>query len=169
MDEFVAYTSRWRTTLYMVGSLAFVVGGVWMTGVVTPPPVSTRAGPGMVMFWGWLTVVFFGLCAIAAAKILWKNGEQLRIGRLGVRWSRWENKTIPWIEITDVTEWGYKGTRSIILHLRNPSLFPGRGIMGFLGRANRNLTGGDIGISLAGTDRKFGEAMAAIEHFRPAQ
>lgn len=56
--------------------------------------------------------------------------------------------------------------RTIIPHLRSPSLFPGKGAFGLMGRANRALTGGDIGISLSGTDRKFDEAMAAITKFR---
>ena len=168
MDDFVAYTSRWRTSLLMLGSIAFVTGGVWMSGLIAPPPVS-RGSPEMVMLWGWVTIVFFGMCAIVSAKIWWRNSEQLRIGQTGIRWSRWCDQTIPWREISDVTEWSYKGTRSIILHLRNPPLFPGRGVVGFAGRANRALTGGDIGISLAGTDRKFAEAIAAIAQFRHAQ
>lgn len=166
MDDFIAHISRWRTSLYVAGSVAFVAIGVWMAGVVAPAPVSRRVSPEMVIIWGWITIVFFGMCALVTAKMWWRNSEQLRIGRAGVKWSRWCDQTIPWEEISDVTEWSYRGTRSIILHLRNPSLFPGRGMMGFAGRANRALTGGDIGISLAGTDRRFAEAMAAIVRFR---
>ena len=169
MDDFIAYTSRWRTCLYGMISLAFVAVGAWMVGVFGQPPVASRASSEMVVLWGWITIAFFGLGALVTAKLWWRNSEQLRIGQAGVRWSRWCDQTIPWSEISDVSEWRYKTTRSIILHLRNPSLFPGRGLMGFAGRANKALTGGDIGVSLAGTDRKYDEAMAAIAHFRPAQ
>ena len=65
MDEFVAYTSRWRISLYLVGSIAFVMVGMWMVGVVAPPPISRRASPEMVMFWGWITVVFFVVVSFA--------------------------------------------------------------------------------------------------------
>ena len=169
MDEFVAYTSRWRTSLFVLGSIAFVALGIKMIGLVGQPPVSSRASPEMVMTWGWIIILFFGMCTIVIAKIWWTNGEQLRIGATGIRYLRWSDETIPWEEIIDVTEWKQKGTRSIILHLRNPSLFPGKGILGFAARANRALTGGDIGISLASTDRKHDDAMAAIARFRIRQ
>jgi hypothetical protein len=120
----------------------------------------------MVMVWGWITITFFGLCAVVSVKIWWVNGEQLRISSQGIRWSRWCEQTIPWDQITDVAEWRYKSTKSIILHVRDPQLYPGRGIVGWAGRANRALTGGDIGISLSGTDRSFDDAMAAIARFR---
>lgn len=169
MDDFVAYTSRWRTGILFLGSLAFVVLGAWMAGLLGPPPVSGRASPVVVVTWGWIVIAFFGMCVVVSAKIWWDNHEQLRIGKLGIRWSRWSEQTIPWDEISDVTEWRYKRTRSIILHIRHPSLFPGRGILGLMGRANRALTGGDVSISLAATDRNYNEAMAAIAKFRSNQ
>jgi hypothetical protein len=39
-------------------------------------------------------------------------------------------------------------------------------VLGALAGANRALTGGDISISLTGTDRKFAEALSAVERFR---
>ena len=167
MDDFVAYTSRWRTGLLLVVCIAFVAAGVWMAGIAGPVPVSRRAGPLMTVIWGWITIGFFGMGVVALARAWWKNSELLRIGQLGIRWLPWSDQTIPWSEISDVTEWSYKSSRSIILHIRNPSQFPGKGTVGFFGRANRALTGGDIGFSLAGTNRKFNEALSAIAQFRP--
>lgn len=169
MDDFVAHTSRWRTALIIAGSLGFVAIGIWMAGLVGPVPVSRRAGPLMTEFWGWLCILFFGMCAVAGAKLWWTNAERLRIGRSGIRWAEWCDQTIPWEEISDVTEWRYKSTKSIILHLRDPSRFRGKGLAGLAGHANRALTGGDVGITLSGTDRKFDEAMSAIATFRADQ
>ena len=169
MQDFVAHTSRWRTALIIVGSISFVGCGVWMAGLLGPVPASRRAGPLMLEFWGWLTLVFFGICAIVGAKAWWINAERLRINKSGIFWTGWCDQTIPWSEITNVTEWRYKSNRHFILHLRDPSRFPGKGLAGLAGRANRVLTGGDVGISLVGTDRKFDEAMSAIEMFRPNQ
>lgn len=166
MEDFVAYTSRWRTALLFAGCIALFAIGIWMAGVIGPIPVSRRSGPLMTQIWGWITIVFFGTCAFIIAKIWLENKEQLRISPSGIKWSRWSDQTIPWHEINDVTEWRYIGTKFIILHICNPSLFSGRGITGFVGKTNRALTGGDIGITLTGTDRKFDEAMAAIAYFR---
>ena len=38
--------------------------------------------------------------------------------------------------------------------------------MGWAGKANRALTGGDIGITLTGTNRSIKDAMAAVEYYR---
>lgn len=167
MDDFVAHTSRRRIALLIAGSLGFVAIGVWMAGLFGPIPALRQMSPMVAEFWGWCAILFFGMCALAGAKLWWANSERLRIGRSGIRWSGWSDQTIPWDEIAAVTEWRYRNTRSIILHLRDPSLYPGRGFAAFSARANRALTGGDIGISLTGTDRKFADAIAAIARFRP--
>ena len=62
--------------------------------------------------------------------------------------------------------WSYKRQKSIVLHLSNPARFPGRGLTAKLASANRMLTGGDISISLTGTNRNFDDAMSAIVRFR---
>jgi hypothetical protein len=167
MEDFVANTSRGRVALLLVTCLVFVVMGAWLAGLLGTPPVSARSSPMKAMIGGWLSVIFFGLGTVRLAKIWWDNSEQLRIGLAGIRYSRWTDQMIPWTEINGVTEWHHRKQRSIILHLKQPSLFPAQGIFGFLGRSNRMLTGGDISISLGGTDRSFDDAMAAINHFRP--
>ncbi|WP_226633745.1 STM3941 family protein [Novosphingobium profundi] len=169
MDDFVAHTSRWRAALIVATSLGFVAIGIWMAGLVGPVPVTRRAGLLMTEIWGWFCILFFGMCAIGGAKLWWTNAERLHISRSGIRWAGWSNQTIPWEEISDVTEWRHKGTKSIILHLRDPSRFPVEGpavLTGLSGRANRAITGGDVSITLLGTDRKFDEAILAIATFR---
>jgi hypothetical protein len=165
MEDFVAYPSRGRIGLLILGSIAFVLCGLWMGGVFGRPPPSPRHPPFEIFVMGWLGVIFSSLCGISATKQLFSTGEQLRIGPDGIRWVRWSDQTIPWPEISKVTSWAYKGQKSIIAHLRNPALFPGRGILGIFGRCNRTLTGGDFGISLFATNRNFDEAMSAVERF----
>jgi len=123
-------------------------------------------GPMMTQFWGWCSILFFGLCAVAGVKLWWANAERLRINRSGI-W--WNDLAIPWDEITNVTEWRYKGTKVIVLHLRDPARFLSKGLARLGGHASRKLSGGDIGITLTGTDRKFHEATSAIALFRPNQ
>lgn len=163
MDDFVAYPSRWKIALILLGGLVFVGLGLWMTGVFGPPPASHRYSPELVRLIGWVAVVFFGLCCVIGAGRLFDRREQLRIGRDGIRARHWSDQTIPWTEIVDITTWSYRRQTSIILHLRDRSLFPGRGVAALLAGANRGLTGGDVTLSLTGTDRTTEEALAAIE------
>ena len=145
-------------------ALGFVALGVWMTGLIWPQPNSTRAAPIMQMIWGWLSIVFFGFCAFAIGRMWWINEEQVRIGPAGIRISRWSDQTIPWTAITDVSEWHHKGTTIIMLRLHDPSAYPGGKVATFLAKGNRSFTGGDIGITMAGTNRSITEAMDAIEN-----
>lgn len=168
MDDFVAYPSRGKIALLLLGSLVFVGLGLWMAGLFGTPPESDRWSPEMTRLIGWGAVVFFGLCSVGWASRLFDKREQVRIGPQGIRARSWSEKTIPWSEIIEVTTWTYRRQTSIILHLRDRTLFPGRGVAAVLAEANRGMTGGDIAISLTGTDRKADDALAAIERFRRA-
>lgn len=166
MEDFVARSSRWRLALLLLAAAAFVAGGLWMGGAFGPAPESSRYPAEFTFVLGWFCAIFFGLCGIMAAKSLFGASEPLRIGPVGVRWTPWSTETIPWSDITDVTTWKSRGQTMIVLHLRDPSRFPGRGWLSRLAGINRRLTGGDVAISLTATDRSPAEAMAAIERFR---
>jgi len=166
MDDFVAYPSRPRIALLALGSVAFVAAGLWMGGVFGPPPSSSRYPPEFVFVIGWTSVVFFGLCGVLWVKRLFDGREQLRIGPAGIRSARWSDQTIPWSEIADVTTWSYRSQKAIVLHLRDKTRFPARGMAAMFAGVNRNLTGGDITISLTGTDRRVEDALASIDRFR---
>ncbi len=166
MDDFVAYPSRWRIALLLLGTWAFVALGLWMLGAFGPPPTSGRHSPGFVLVIGWSAVVFFGFCGVMWIRRFFDGREQLRIGPAGLRTVQWSEQTIPWSEIADVTIWSYKRQKAIILHLRDRSRFPGRGVAAVLSGANRSMTGGDISISLTGTNRTFADALSSIERFR---
>lgn len=166
MKEFVAYPSRWRIALLALAAAAFVALGLWMGGAFGSSPVSRRYPPIEIFAIGWVSVLFFGLCGAVAMRKLFETSEQLRIGTAGVRSAAWSDQTIPWSEISDVTTWRYNRQKAIILHLRDPARFPRSGLGSRFSGVNRKLTGGDVAISLIGTDRSFNEAMSAIAHFR---
>jgi hypothetical protein len=160
--DFVAYPSRSRDSLLISGAAVFIAIGCWMAGIFGPVPATSRYSEAFTVAFGWLGMLFFGACLIAGVKRLFETEEEVRIGLQGVRVRRSSDQTIPWIEITDVSTLSYKKSRTIVLHLRDPSLFPGRGLYSKLDSMNRGLTGGDIAISLTGTDRSVDEALAAI-------
>jgi hypothetical protein len=86
---------------------------------------------------GWVCIVFFGFCGAVAVKRLFDTNEHLRVGSAGVCLRSWSDQSIPWSEIKDVTTWSYKGQKSIILYLRDPSRYPGRGMAPLLASAVR--------------------------------
>lgn len=139
-----------------------------MGGAFGPPPGSRRYPPELVAAIGWGCALFFALCGAAAVRMIFDRREQVRIGPSGIGSARWRHGTIPWVEIGDVTIWVHRGQRVIVLHLRDPSRYPERGARAVLASANKALTGGDLTLSMVGTDRSFDEAMAAIVRFRPS-
>lgn len=166
MEDFVAYPSRWRIAVATLVAAGFVALGLWMLGAFGPPPPSRRYPAVAVVAVGWLCVAFFGLFGVFNARRMFDGNEELRIGPAGIRWTRWSDQTIPWSAVIDVTTWKYKGQRSIVLHLRDATRFPGKPLLALLARLNRPLTGGDIVISLTGTNRSFIDGLSAIERFR---
>ncbi len=168
MNAFVAYNSKWRIGLLIIVAIGFVTTGLWMIGAFGIVPRSERLGPAGTVFWGWASIVFFGPGALLLLRRLFDETEQVRIDASGIRWAKWSGELIPWSEITEVSTWSYKRQNCIVLHLREPSRFPGSGLAQALRSINKQLTGGDIAISMTGTDRSFKDAMAAIAQFRPA-
>lgn len=168
METFIAQYSRWRLVALFLSAVGFVALGMWMVGAFGEVPSSRRHSASYFIAIGWLSILFFGLCGVGIVSKLFDERSQLLIDSFGVLWIPWSDQLIPWSEIRDVTTWNYKHQRFIVLHLRDATRFPGRGLSSRLAGSNRMLTGGDISISLTGTNRSYGDAMEAIERFRLA-
>lgn len=169
MEDFVAYSSRKKTSLFMLGGLGFVGLGLWMAGVLGSPPSMGRYSGEFIRVIGWVAVVFFGLSLVVSFRRLLSLREVVRIGPAGIRWTQWSDQIIPWHEIVDVTLWTHRGQTVIVLHLQDAESFPGRGLAGLMAPANRLMTGGDISISLTGANRTVDEALSAMAEFKPSR
>ena len=165
MESFVAYPSTWRRALLALAGLGFFVLGLWMVGSFGSVPISRRFPYVETQVAGWACLALSGLSVIAYIPKLFETGEQLRIDASGIRYPQWSDTTISWAEIRAITTWNYRRSRFIILHLYHPRSFPGEGLAALMAGVNRGLTGGDICISLTGTDRGYDEAMTAIDRF----
>ncbi len=165
MDEFVAYPSRWQIALLILVAFGFVLMGFWAVGAFGPPPVR-RASPAVSNAIGWLCIAFFGCCGLALIKAFFDKRERLRINASGIHWISWSEEMIPWSEISDITTWQFRFQKWIVLHLHDAERFPSASPLAKLSGASRALTGGDIAISLIGTDRSYRETMEAISRFR---
>lgn len=166
MEDFVARNSLGRLASITSGSAVFVLCGLWMAGVFGPFPTSSRYSPAVLSVAGWSSVIVFGFAGTLSIRRAFDNRVQLLIGSVGIHSPHWSDNPIPWSEIIDVTTWSHSGQKMILLHLQNKDRYPGRGLTALLKQANRRLTGGDITISLTGSDREFDDALAAIAYFR---
>lgn len=167
MDRFSAYPSLWRRMLLAAIAAGFVAIGLWMVGVFGPVPVTSRFPYIETLVAGWLCLAVFSVFFVLWLPKLFETAEQLRIDHSGIRYAVWSDRTIPWAEISAVATWTLNRQKFIVLHLRDPAQFPGKGLAGILSTVNRKLTGGEISITLTGTDRTYDEAMSAIAYFRP--
>lgn len=149
-----------------LGSVGFAAAGLWIVGVFGAPPVSQRYPASVLKGIGWFSVIFFGFASFIWARKFFDLRVQLQIGPSGIRWLPWSDQLIPWSEIQSVSTWRVKRQKFIVLKLRNPERFPGQGPTTLFAGTNRKLTGGDICISLVGTNRKFKDAMSAVARFR---
>jgi len=132
-----------------------------MAGLIGEPPSNAPAWAG------WLAIVFFGVCAVIIGKRMFETEDVLRIGVEGI-WYRYHSPDLmPWSAIAGVGVWKHKGQKIIVLSLLDPAQYPGRGLAGALSGANRWLVGGDVCISLNGTDRSFSETQTEIAKWRP--
>jgi len=113
---------------------------------------------------GWICVTVGPFAAIKWISKLFVTTEQLRIDAAGIRYSPWSDETIPWSEIADVTTWSRNALKRIVLHLRHPNNFPGKGLAA---RLTSKLAGGNVSITIlmTGTDRSYDEAMSTIERY----
>ncbi len=165
-EEFIAYPSRWRIALLLLVAFGFVLMGLWAVGAFGPPGVSDRASPAVTNAIGWVSIAFFGFCGLALLKAFFNKRERLRINTSGIHWTVWSEELIPWSEISDVTIWQYKFQKMVVLHLRDAERFPSVSPLANLSGASRALTGGDIAITMSGTDRSHRDVLEAIKRFR---
>ncbi|GAA0391685.1 hypothetical protein GCM10009093_17850 [Brevundimonas terrae] len=184
MSEFVARTQPFKVVLGILIALGFVAIGVMMAGILdqpaTPPPgnatdltiyplpASTSRYPDwLIVPMGWACIILFGGMAIIGAIRLTNPADHLRINRMGITVPSYSEHPIAWAQIAAITTWSHRGQKSLIIKLHDPSRFERKSWRRSIDSLNRSLTGGDIGLSLTGTDRTLKQALDAIEAFRP--
>jgi hypothetical protein len=75
MEDFIAYPSRWRLALLILGAAVFVALGLWLAGHFGSLPEAGRY-PRIVLFAvGWVTIIFFGVCGVIAFGKLFDSRE----------------------------------------------------------------------------------------------
>lgn len=94
----IARVSKARTGLLVAGAICFVIAGYALAVDPAGISASTRApmnNPTVVAVFGWLTILFFGACAVVGARQLFRTEPVMEVDARGIRWRRWSDQVIP--------------------------------------------------------------------------
>lgn len=166
-EAYVANYSRARLVLLGLGSLVFVIGGLWMAGLFGEVPTSRRLGPEMTQVVGWVAVLFFGFCGFIIVRQLLRAGVAFRIDADGITHAQAVRQSFTWDEITKLQPVSMGNQPMVCYEVVQERLDKMGGIRAKLAAANRSMTGCSFALAMSGTDAKMEEVVAALEHFAP--
>ena len=159
--------SKKKILLMLLGSLAFVVIGLWFE--ISPPPISNPywGNPTKLAIVGYASIFFFGLCAFILFQKLSDNKPGLIIDGTGVT----DNSSgvsagqILWSDLEDISVMEMNRQKLIMLHVKNPQEYIDKQTSGFkrkMLQMNYNMYGTPLSISANGLKISFDELMATL-------
>lgn len=113
MQPLVISNSRWKYLLFLLVSLGFVAGGIFILRI----PNST-----IDRWTGWATILFFGAGAALFIRQLFDARPRLTINEQGIDDRTLGVGLIPWSEITNAYVKSIKGNDFVCLILRDPNI-----------------------------------------------
>lgn len=179
MNEFVAQSQPFKSILMIIGCLFFIVMGFWMSGlagyllaangmiIADATSSSARFPVWLVKPTGWVSLIFFTACAIGWTKRLFSNEAHIRINATGIAVPSKINRHIYWNEISHIKTWSGNGQTMMVFKLHDPSILQNAFWRQPLDNANRKFIGGDLVVSMTGTNRTIDQALQAIAYYQP--
>lgn len=165
-DEVVVPLGKLKLILVVLGSLIFVVLGVWLVSVDPNQLESSRrfASPRII---GYLCIAFFGVCGLLGIRKLFDTKPGLVFSSKGII----DNSSvvaaglIPWSEITGFSEYQVKSTKMLIIHVKEPEKYANRGnkLKRALNSANMKLVGSPLSISSTSLGISYSELQKLAE------
>lgn len=162
--------SKTKLTLLLIGSIAFVAGGIWM--VTSPNGFATSYrtyNPVWVFAVGLASIVFFGLCLINIAKKLTDSAPGLIINDQGIN----DNSSgvsaglILWSDIQEIRMTEVVNQKFLMLIVSNPDHYISRQTSFIKRKAmeiNYRSYGSPISISVNGLKAKFDELFLLLQN-----
>ena len=147
--------SKKKLILSIVGSLLFVIGGIWLflnTELYANFPLEFVRNPIVIQGVGVFAILFFGLTGVLGFRKLFDNSNGLVIDNTGIT----DNSSslgiglIEWEDITDILTKRVMTTKFLLVHVNNPEKYLSRAenkAKAKLMRANMKMTGTPIQIS----------------------
>ncbi|PBJ11127.1 STM3941 family protein [Flavobacterium sp. ACN6] len=121
MKKIEIYSSKKNTFLLLIGSLLFIIGGIWMFKDAENL-ASYRGSPIFLKGIGIISVLFFGLGAYLSIKQLVKNKLFLIIDKNGINVNPKKNSTefINWKNIEGFFELKIQSQKMVLIKVNNP-------------------------------------------------
>ena len=157
--------SKVKVLLLIVGALAFVALGIWMLQLDSTWIESQRRfnSPALVHGVGVASIVFFGLCAVAAVMKLFDRKPGLVLSSTGIldNSSSASAGLIPWSEVQGFDVLKIQRQRLLIVKLVAPDKYVevGSAVKRSLNRMNLKMCGSPIAITSNSLKINFDELL----------
>lgn len=166
-EAYVASYSRTRLILLGLASIGFVIGGLWMAGMLGEASVSRRMSPELAQVVGWVAVAFFGLCGAFILRQFFTAGEAFRIDAHGITHAQMVKQSFTWDEITKLQPVRMSNQPMVCYEVVQERIDQLTGLRAKLAAANRSMTGCSFALALSGTDARMEDLVAALERIAP--
>jgi len=170
-NQIVISLSKKKLLLCFIGSVVFVVLGLWLI-IVHPTrnlhPIFMH--PSVIIAIGCVTILFFGICAVYLFFALFDNKPGLIISTTGLN----DNSSgvaagiILWSDINNMSVYEIAGQKFVLLFVHNPEEFINRqksAFRRFLMRRNLNMCGTPLSISSVGLKITFNELLEILNEY----
>ena len=170
MERIEIYSSKKKSLLLLIGSIAFVTIGIWLlleadnlTGWRARSPILTR-GIGIA------SIIFFGFGIFVGIKRLIKSEIALIIDSKGlnVNPKKSLNDFIKWTEIKNFEEIKIQSTRIVIIGVKNPEHWLDKETSGFrrkLMQFNINNYNSPFNIAASGLDISADKLIETLNNY----
>ena len=175
---FEAHYSKWRQIALAVVGLGFAALGWWLATLPAEEleGSSARKLAGLAGLFGTSTatmaVIIGGLCVmlgVALIPVVIKNlqhgGPALRVDRGGLLSHRWSDRPIPWSNIAAAKPYTLQGQKFVAITLIDRDHNPATTFAGRMAGLNRSIGAGDLALSVQGTDGRYDDLVAALDHY----
>lgn len=159
--------SKKKLVLLLVGSLVFVIAGIWF--LVNPPKINNPffGNPTFILIISIVAILFFGLMAFFIARKLPENKPGLIIDQEGLidNSSALSPGKIPWSDIVNISVIEISRQKLILLEVKNPQDYIDRQTNGFkkkLMQINHNSYGTPLSISANSLQIEFDELVTLL-------
>ncbi|SNR70218.1 hypothetical protein SAMN05192560_0583 [Methylobacillus rhizosphaerae] len=162
-EETVITFSKTKIFLLILASLAFVGGGLWMVFLDT---LLTETHHRFNHAWlmqgaGWVMIVFFGFCGVAAMRRLFNKKPALIFNAAGItdNSSSLAAGLVPWRDITGFGIYESHKQRILIVQVKNPDEYieTGSAMKRSLKRTNFRMCGSPVAITASSLSINFDE------------
>lgn len=163
--------SKNKLTLQIIGSLAFVIGGIWLftqANDFQDMPIQFLANPIVIKTVGIISILFFGATGIYGLQKTFDNKMVLIIDENGITDNT--NATsiglIEWADIMDIKTYQVMSTKSLLIKVNNPEKYIVRSknrIQTNIMKTNMKMVGTPLSITATTLHYKFDDLEKIVQ------